>query len=114
MRKQMIENAAYEVATQVRAVEDAIDSALGAIADLQGRMIEVRAVSGTGVATGQGAFEELATALQALIAARGGMARCHAELVEAKTRIPGLRTFATGDTECPDEPMARAGLRVVA
>ena len=35
MRKQMIENAAYEVATQVRAVEDSIDAALGEIAELQ-------------------------------------------------------------------------------
>lgn len=110
MRKQIIENAAYEVATQVRAV----DNALGAIAELQGRMIEVRAVSGTGIATGQGAFEELGSALQALIAARGGMARCHAELVGAKTKIPGLRTFATGDTECPDGGIAGTGLRVVA
>ena len=114
MRKQMIENAAFEVATQVRAVEDTIDSALSAIAELQSRMIEVRTVSGTGVAIGQPAFEQLGTALQALISARGGMARCHAELVDAKAKIPGLRTFATGDTECPDEPMARAGLRVVA
>ena len=37
MRKQMIENAAYEVATQVRAVEDAIDAALAEIAELQSR-----------------------------------------------------------------------------
>ena len=35
MRKQMIENAAYEVATQVRAVEDSIEAALAEIAELQ-------------------------------------------------------------------------------
>lgn len=117
MRKQMIENAAFEVATQVRAVEDTIDSALASIAELQSRMIEVRTVSGTGVATGQPAFEELATALQALITARGGMARCHAELVDAKARIPGLRTVSWGDgDDCPESPSktARTDLRIVA
>ena len=36
MRKQMIEIAAYEVATQVRAVEDSIETALAEIAELQG------------------------------------------------------------------------------
>ena len=39
MRKQMIENAAYEVATQVRAVEDSIEAALAEIAELQARMV---------------------------------------------------------------------------
>ena len=37
MRKQMIEDAAYEVATQVRAVEDSIEAALIEIAELQTR-----------------------------------------------------------------------------
>jgi len=115
MRKQMIENAAFEVATQVRAVEDTIDNALAEIAELQSRMIQVRSVSRTGVATGQPAFEELAAAVQALIAARGGMVRCHAELVDAKERIPGLRTVSFGDGEdCPDKTLARADLRIVA
>ena len=113
MRKQIIENAAFEVATQVRAVEDTIDNALASIAELQARMVEVRSVSGTGVATGQLAFEELATALQALVTARGGMVRCHSELVDATARIPGLRTFATGDTDCPDKTIAHTNLRVV-
>lgn len=114
MRKQQIENSAFEVATQVRTVEETIDLALAEIGELQSKMIKVRTVSGTGVATGHGAFEQLAQAVQALVTARGGMARCHAELVEAKKLIPGLRTVAIGDTECPDEPMARAELRIVA
>ena len=37
MRKQQIENAAYNVATQVRTVEDTIDAALAEIAELQAR-----------------------------------------------------------------------------
>jgi len=114
MRKQIIENAAFEVATQVRTVEDTIDSALVEIAELQARMVRVRSVAPIGVATGQGAFEHLATALQALVAARGGMADCHAELVEAKSAIPGLRTVAFGEPdECPPKT-ARADLRIVA
>ena len=89
MRKQMIEHAAFEVATQVRAVEDTIDTALAEIAELQARMVRARSTAGIGVATGHGAFEQLAAALQGLVAARGGMANCHAELVEAKSFVPG-------------------------
>ena len=115
MRKQMIENAAFEVATQVRQVEDVIDSALAEIAELQSKMLRVRTVTGTGVATGQPALEQLAEAVSALIAARGGMARCHAELVEAKKLVPGLRTVSFGDsTECPPPEGMLPNLRVVA
>ncbi len=37
MRKQIIENAALEVATQIRTVEDFIEDALVEIAELQSR-----------------------------------------------------------------------------
>ncbi len=37
MRKQMMENAAFEVATQVRAVEESIEAALTELAELQSR-----------------------------------------------------------------------------
>ena len=115
MRKQQIENAAFEVATQVRAVEDTIDAALSEIAELQARLVRARSATGAGISTGHGAFEQLAASLQALVTARGGMARCHAELVQAKQSVPGLRTVSWGDgQECPDEPTATATLRVVA
>lgn len=114
MRKQMIENAAFEVASQVRSVEDCIDSTLAELAELQAKMIHARTVAGTGVATGHGAFEELAVAMQSLVAARGGMMRCHAELVEAKQFVPGLRAVSFGDAgECPPVKGA-ADLRIVA
>ena len=114
MRKQQIEHAAYEVATQVRAVEDTIDSALAEIAELQARMIRVRTTAGIGIATGHGAFEQLAAVVQGLVAARGGMANCHAELAQAKSFIPGLRTVSFGDgDECPPKE-AFSNLRVVA
>ena len=113
MRKAQIENAAFEVANQVRTVEDTIDQALGEIAELQSRLVSARAVTGVGVATSHAAFEQLAAAVGALVAARGGMANCHGALVEAKQFVPGLRTIAFGDHECPP-PEARTDLRIVA
>lgn len=114
MRKQQIENAAFEIATQVRAVEDTIDQAISEIAELQSRMIAVRSVAPIGVAAGQPAFEQLITAVQALVTARGGIANCHGALVEAKQFVPGLRTVGFGDVgECPPAE-ARADLRIVA
>ena len=73
MRKHQIEHAAYEVATQIRAVEDVIDTALAEIAELQARMVRVRTTAGIGVATGHGAFEQLAAAMQGLVTAYGGV-----------------------------------------
>ena len=113
MRKQMIESAAFEVATQTRAVEDAIETALAEIAELQGRMIRARAVFGIATATGHEAFEQLALATQSLVKARGGMAHCHITMKETTQLVPGLRTVGFGDMQqCPEE--GRAPLRVVA
>jgi hypothetical protein len=113
MRKQIIETAAFEVATQVRAVEDCIDSTLAEIAELQARMLRANSVVTVGVAAGNPAMEHLVAALSGIVSARGAMAGCHAALVDAKGKVPGLRTVAIGDTECPPET-ARADLRVVA
>ena len=114
MRKQMIESAAFDVATQVRAVEDAIEAALAEIADLQGRMIRARATMGVATATGHEAFEQMAIALQSLVKARGGMAHCHMTLKETTQLIPGLRTVGFGDMpECPPQAV-QADLRIVA
>ncbi|RST30195.1 hypothetical protein HMF7854_04635 [Sphingomonas ginkgonis] len=114
MRKQKIENAAFEVAEQVRTVEDCIDETLGQLAELQSRMIGLRATAGVAVATGHAALVEVAAALQGLVAARGGMANAHAALKDAQQLVPGLRTVAFGDgEECPPKT-AVAPLRVVA
>ena len=113
MRKQIVESAALEVATQVRAVEDMIENALEEMAELQGRMVRCRAATGVATATGHDAFKHLADALQGLVTARGGVASCHGALVEAKQFVPGLRTTSFGDAqECPKT--AFADLRVVA
>ena len=113
MRKQMIENAAYEVATQVRAVEDSIEAALAELAELQSRMVHARGVTRAGFATSHSAFEQLAVATNGLVAARGGIANCHVALAETQKTIPGVRTVSFGDQgECPKT--AHVDLRVVA
>ena len=115
MRKQMIENAAFEVATQVRAVEESIEAALIEIAELQTRMVHARAATNAGFVSTHGAFEQLAATTAGLVAARGGIANCHAALAEAKKLVPGLRTVAWGDgDDCPDTKTARTDLRIVA
>lgn len=112
MRKQLIESAAFDVATQVRAVEESIESALGELAELQSRMVQARGITNANFVTSHAAFEQLAATTTGLVSARGGIANCHAALVETQKTIPGLRTVGFGDNECPKT--ARADLRVVA
>jgi len=115
MRKRIVESAAFEVATQVRAVEDVIETALEEIAELQMRMIRARAAAGVATATGHDALQHLAGALNGLVSARGGIADCHASLVDVKQFVPGLRTVSFGDaSECPPKVARVADLRVVA
>lgn len=113
MRKQMIQNAAYEVATQVRAVEDTIDAALAEIAELQARVMRVNAVAGVGYGVIHPTLGKLASAVSGLVETRGAIVDCHKSLAEAKGQVPGLRTVSWGDAEdCPE--VARTELRVVA
>ena len=114
MRKQMMENAAYEVASQVRAVEDSIEAALVELAELQAKMVRARTVTNAAFVTTHPAFEQLAVATSSLVAARGGIANCHAALAETKKSIPGLRTVGFGDQgDCPTTK-GIADLRIVA
>jgi hypothetical protein len=114
MRRQIVENAAYEVATQVRAVEDSIEAALAEIAELQARMVRARGVTRAGMVTSHAAFEQLVTTTNALVSARGGIANCHVALAEARKTIPGLRTVAFGDgDDCPPKE-GFGDLRIVA
>jgi hypothetical protein len=114
MRKQMLENAAFEVATQVKTVEESIDSTLVEIAELQARMMRINSVAHVGPAAIHAALQELSTALGSLVSARGSIVSCHQELASAKGQVPGLRTVAIGDgDECPPAT-GRADLRIVA
>lgn len=113
MRKQIIENAAYEVANQVRTVEDTIDSALAEIAELQARIMRANSIAGAGFGAVHPTLEQLAAAVTGLVGTRGAIVACHAALAEAKGKVPGLRTVSWGDGEdCPKT--ARADLRIVA
>ena len=115
MRKHQIENAAYEVATQVRAVEDSIDAALAEIAELQARIMRANSVARVGFGTVHPVLEELAAAVSGLVGARGSVVGCHSALAEAKGKVPGLRTVSFGEGhECPDQKTGLAPLRVVA
>ena len=114
MRKQQIETAAYEVATQVRAVEETIDAALVEIAELQARMMHASSVAATGYGTIHPALQQLSAAVAGLIESRGAIVGCHAALADAKQKVPGLRTVSWGDgDQCPPAA-ATTPLRVVA
>ncbi len=113
MRKQMIQDAAYEVAAQVRVVEDTIDAALAEIAELQARIMHANTVASVGFAAVHPTLEQLATAVTGLVATRGAIVGCHAALADAKGKVPGLRTVAIGDEgDCPK--IAHTDLRIVA
>ena len=115
MRKQMIEDAAYDVATQVRAVEHSIDSVLTEMAELQARMMRANSVAAVGPAVIHAALEQLVAATHTIVASRGSIVTCHKALAEAKLKVPGLRTvgWGNGDTECPP-PSSQLDLRIVA
>ena len=113
MRKQMIQNAAYEVATQVRTVEDTIDAALSEIAELQARIMRVNSVAGVGYGVIHPTLNKLANAVSGLVETRGAIVACHEALADAKGKVPGLREVGWGDgQECPE--VARTDLRIVA
>jgi hypothetical protein len=115
MRKHQIENAAYEVATQVRAVEESIDAALAEMAELQARIMRVNSLARAGFGTVHPALQQLAAAVSGLVDARGSVVGCHAALADAKGKVPGLRTVSFGEgSECPDQKTAVADLRIVA
>lgn len=114
MRKQQVQNAAYEVATQIRAVEDTIDTALAEIAELQARIMRANAIARVGVDTAHGTLQHLAAAVSGMVETRGSIVACHAALVGAKGKVPGLRTVSWGDgQECPPEEGSNH-LRIVA
>jgi hypothetical protein len=113
MRKHMIENAASEVATQVRAVEESIDLAIAEIAELQSRMMRANTLVAS-YGTIHPALQKIAAAVAALVDTRGAIVDCHAALAEARTKIPGFRTVSFGDEgSCPPKTGA-SDLRIVA
>ncbi len=115
MRKHQIQDAAFEVATQVRAVEESIDAALSEMAELQARVMRVNAMAHTGFGTVHPVLEQLAAAVNGLVGARGSVVGCHSALSDAKQKVPGLREVAFGEgEECPKQKTAFSDLRIVA
>ncbi|HEU5481739.1 MAG TPA: hypothetical protein VFU80_01425 [Sphingomicrobium sp.] len=117
MRKQIIEAAAHDVATQVRTVEETIDSALAEVAELQARVMRADAVAGVSYGVIHPTLQKLASAVAGLVESRGAIVGCHEALVAARGQVPGLRTVSWGDgDDCPDKPAVIAGteLRIVA
>ena len=115
MRKQLIENAAHEVATQIIAVENSIETALTELAALQMKMVHARGVTKAGFASSHTAFEQLAVATTNLVAARGGIANCHTALKASSKTIPGLRSVADAVGFGPEAcGFAKTDLRIVA
>jgi hypothetical protein len=113
MRKQLIENAAFDLAAQVRTVEESIEAAIAELAELQSRMVQARSLTNANFVASHAAFEQLAATTTGLVSARGGIGNCHAALVDAQRTIPGLRTVSFGDqSDCPKT--AHADLRIVA
>jgi hypothetical protein len=114
MRKQIVQDAAYEVATQVRTVEDTIDSALSEIAQLQARIINVNTVAGVSYGVIHPSLEQLASAVTRLVETRGAIVACHEALADARGKVPGLRTVSWGDGDPCPPATAHADLRIVA
>ena len=114
MRKQAIQDAAYEVATQVRAVEDSIDAVLSEAAELQARIMRAFAVSAVSPRVIHESLEQLASGISGLVSARGAMVSCHEALAEARGKIPGLRTVSWGDGDPCPPAIAETNLRIVA
>jgi hypothetical protein len=113
MRKQMIETAAFEVATQIRTVEDGIDCLISEAAELQARIMRANSISSAGVGTINPSLVQLAAAISSLVQTRGAIVACHSALVDAKGKVPGLRVTSWGDgDDCPKD--TKGELRIVA
>jgi hypothetical protein len=112
MRKQAIWDAVHEVGIHTRAVEDLIESTLVELAELQSKIVQVSNVAGVPYSTLQDSFEGVSATINDLVKVRGTMAHCHGVFLEAKEKIPGVRSWGDGDPCC--RPMAKTDLRVVA
>jgi hypothetical protein len=77
-------------------------------------MVHARVATRAGFINTQEAIAQLAAVTGGLIAARGGIANCHAALAETRKSIPGLRETGFGDVgDCPPKASV-ADLRIVA
>jgi hypothetical protein len=113
MRKDAIWNAVHEVGIHTRAVEGLIESALAELSELQATLVQVSNVAGVSYSVLQEPFEGVSATINDLVKVRGTMAQCHGVFLEAKEKIPGVRTtsWGNGNVCCAS---AGTDLRVVA
>ncbi|MEN3972112.1 hypothetical protein WJS89_05470 [Sphingomicrobium sp. XHP0235] len=114
MRKQAVQSAARDVATQLRSLEESIDHTLEQLAYLQTSMLNARSTARVGPHIGQEALAEVAQALGSIVAGRGQIASAHALLKGTSQQVPGLREMNYGDVAETPPPSGMDTLRVVA
>lgn len=94
MRKERIE-ATNDIATQLFAAEEAIDTAISEMAKLSAMMPEARLRVKVSASLGHDALKHASASLAALVEARTSVVSVHSVLDQAKTDI-GLRTYGIG------------------
>ena len=115
MRKQAVQSAARQVATQLRSLEESIDATLEELAQLQSSMLHARATAGVGPHIGQEALAEVAQALGSIVTGRGQIAQAHAYLKGTSQMVAGVRELNYGDvSQTPPAASGMADLKIVA
>ncbi len=114
MRKQAIWNAVHEVGIHTRAVEELIDSALVELSQLQSSVVRVSSVAGVPYSTLQDSFESVSATIKDLVKLRSTMASCHEVFLEAKEKIPGVRSTSWGNGDPCCGNFGSTDLRVAA
>lgn len=93
-------------AAQLMLAEEALERALVETSSLGVLLGQLRLQSGISMVVGQDAFDEIASTITGLTAARRSMVRAHERLDQVKTKI-GCRTVAGGALDKPPDALAK-------
>lgn len=99
-------NAAENLAKRLFAAEQALDEAIGKMAELVGYMPIARTNANLSAIVGQNALSEAAETLSAMVATRGRLVATHNRLAETRDQI-GLQAMAMGSTDMKPPVLAR-------
>lgn len=91
-------NAAENLMRRLLVTEQAVDEAIGKMADLAGYMPTARVDAHLSAVVGQDAIAQAADTLSALVGARGQLVATHNRLAETRDQI-GLRAMAMGSDD---------------
>ncbi|QQQ18917.1 hypothetical protein JIP62_01915 [Brevundimonas vitis] len=100
------------MATDVRAVEHALDEAIAAAGQMLQNFAQGRRSANLGVRVGQPALVKMMGALSAVVEARGGVASAH-DLMAATARRHGLSYADAGPFEDKGDPDEKEDPRVL-